>query len=321
MYYLDSVSRKQWSEEATFLTLAQAMQDGVSESFTAQEVLEETIFSPSISNDKNFFHGIGDCGNFSPEAFINIHEMHLDTSILNTHTTTDTIIPPDTILDSTLSPDTIADTTIPPDTTIDTTISPDTTIDATLSPDGHNILINFNNAQEYLRLPLQDNLNIANAISDEDTIAVVPNVIPESPASIPNSPVDSTDIGDYSNTFEFESTSAIIKFLETSSETKYQSSERQVLDNVDTLPPKKQKLLHKVCANEVEDKVVKRRVKNNAASRRCRASRKSCHEALFKKEKELISQNMELKTQVETLSAAVDYLRQHLVSKLSGKSC
>lgn len=68
------------------------------------------------------------------------------------------------------------------------------------------------------------------------------------------------------------------------------------------------------------DKVVKRRKKNNEASRACRAGRKARNKSLCEREKELISENKELTVRVDELSSMVNDLKNYLVQKLSEKS-
>ncbi|XP_031560455.1 uncharacterized protein LOC116296560 [Actinia tenebrosa] len=65
------------------------------------------------------------------------------------------------------------------------------------------------------------------------------------------------------------------------------------------------------------DKATQRRIKNNAASRVCRATRRQREEELFQKEKELIESNAALKAQLEELTKETQTLRSILVQRLS----
>ena len=65
------------------------------------------------------------------------------------------------------------------------------------------------------------------------------------------------------------------------------------------------------------EKATERRVKNNTASRYCRASRKKREHELFAKEEELLKSNSELKAQVEELTKETEALRKILVQRLS----
>ena len=66
------------------------------------------------------------------------------------------------------------------------------------------------------------------------------------------------------------------------------------------------------------DQVTSRRIKNNAASKNCRASRKQKHQDMFAKEEELLKSNAELKAQIEELTSETEALRNILVQRLSG---
>lgn len=70
--------------------------------------------------------------------------------------------------------------------------------------------------------------------------------------------------------------------------------------------------------NTPTDRTTQRRLKNNAASRVCRAERRKKEEDLFQKEKELIESNATLKAQVEELTKETQTLRNILVQRLSG---
>jgi len=72
--------------------------------------------------------------------------------------------------------------------------------------------------------------------------------------------------------------------------------------------------------NVVCDRATARRIKNNAASRNCRASRKQREQELFVKEEELLKSNAELKAQLEQLTKDTEALRKVLVQRLSGAS-
>lgn len=66
------------------------------------------------------------------------------------------------------------------------------------------------------------------------------------------------------------------------------------------------------------DKATARRIKNNEASKTCRASRKQREQSLFAKEEELLKSNAELKAQVEELTKETEALRRVLIQRLSG---
>jgi hypothetical protein len=65
------------------------------------------------------------------------------------------------------------------------------------------------------------------------------------------------------------------------------------------------------------DKTTQRRIKNNAASRICRATRKEKEEELFKKEEELTKSNKELRAQLEELTKETETLRNVLIQRLT----
>ncbi|XP_028407117.1 uncharacterized protein LOC114529503 [Dendronephthya gigantea] len=164
------------------------------------------------------------------------------------------------------------------------------------------------------------------------TAAVVPDVmIAENVPSLPESPTDTTNSGVFANDFSLDLNQldpAIVKLLENlerSEDTtvKPDSKKRplvEVEEPVDTVPASK-KTKSQSCSSEerVPDKIAVRRMKNNEASRVCRASRKARHNDLFDQEKKLTIENKELAAKVKELSATVEYLRNHLVVKLSGR--
>ena len=164
------------------------------------------------------------------------------------------------------------------------------------------------------------------------TAAVVPDVmIPENVPSLPGSPVDTTDSGVFANDFSLDISQldpAIVKLLENlerSEETtvKPDIMKRplvEVSESADSIPASK-KTKSQSCSSEegISDKITERRIKNNEASRVCRASRKARHTELFIQEKQLAIENEELAAKVKELSATVEYLRKHLVVKLSGQ--
>lgn len=71
---------------------------------------------------------------------------------------------------------------------------------------------------------------------------------------------------------------------------------------------------------EQADKSTARRIKNNIASRHCRASRRQREQDLFAKEEELMKSNAELKAQLEQLMQETEALRKVLIQRLSGVS-
>ena len=179
----------------------------------------------------------------------------------------------------------------------------------------------------------QSNL-VPDPIPDFDSTAVVPNVFPSSPESVPDSPVDTTDSGIFANNFPLDISQfdpailTLLDNLEKSTESNVASDNRKRVlvedksaDQLETPVCKKKKKPPCVSVEdeEIVDKVVARRIKNNAASRVCRASRKARHEDLFRQEKELCEENQELANKVKELSTTVEYLRSYLVNRLSGQ--
>ncbi len=176
---------------------------------------------------------------------------------------------------------------------------------------------------------------IPEPITDFDTTAVVPNVVPASPLSVPDSPVDTTDSGVFANNFSLDIDQlnpeiiALLENLEKSVKSNVEPNGRKRIlaveeeSNVPIEAPAIKKKKQQSCSSTDEetitDKVIERRIKNNAASRVCRASRKARHQELFQCEKELSEENKVLAKQVKDLSATVEYLRNYLVNRLSGQ--
>jgi hypothetical protein len=168
-------------------------------------------------------------------------------------------------------------------------------------------------------------------IDDFDTTAVVPNVVPASPLSVPDSPVDSNDYGNFNLSLDINQLNpavlALLENLERSVEANDKPNSRKralVVEEESSVPieaPACKKRKPQSCSSTdeeiVPDKATERRVKNNVASRVCRASRKARHGELFQQEKELNEENKELRSKVQKLSATVEYLRKNLVNRLS----
>ena len=258
---------------------------------TAREVLEETILSPA----ENLLGTTEELDHFFPEEFINLAAIESNMNSLYTQ----------------------------PTNQFDTYVFNAEEKNKFETP----CMIQNNNMIQLNPVPS----GISEPVPDFDSIAVVPNVIPASPLSVPDSPVDEADSGVLANNFTLDQLHpeivALLESLEKSVEMGVNSNHLKRAAEEENCVPKeepayKKKKLQSCSSTDEEsipDKVVERRIKNNAASRVCRASRKARHAELFRKEKELAKENEELTTKVNELSATVEYLRNYLVTKLSGQ--
>jgi len=95
-----------------------------------------------------------------------------------------------------------------------------------------------------------------------------------------------------------------------------QSRKRKADNTSEGMAPKKPKMSEVVQVN-CSDKATQRRIKNNAASRNCRASRRQREQELFVKEEELLKSNTELKAQLDKLTKETEALRKVLIMRLS----
>jgi hypothetical protein len=172
--------------------------------------------------------------------------------------------------------------------------------------------------------PAPKNYIVPEPITDFDTTAVVPDVVPESPLSVADSPADTTDAGDFTNSLDLTQLDpavlALLEKLERPPENNIAANSRKRALEVKEAPVCKKKRQQSSSSTRTDpEKVVERRVKNNAASRVCRASRKAKHNELFQLEQELSEENKVLTSQVNELTTTVEYLRNYLVSRLSGQ--
>jgi len=93
---------------------------------------------------------------------------------------------------------------------------------------------------------------------------------------------------------------------------------KRKLETSDSSPAAKRHKPSMLPGGGPEDKLTARRIKNNAASRVCRASRKQKEKDLFAQEDQLVKANAELRAQVEELTKETETLRKILVQRLSG---
>ena len=276
---------------------------------TAQEVLEETILSPT----GNLPSREAELVNFFPEEFINLSTIESNMNSLNTlHTTAGF---------PTTNNDIMAN------------IFGDFVVDAKQKEAASQIQYGT-----FLRKPkpVPQNDLIPEPIPDFDSTAVVPNVFPASPESVPDSPVETTDSGIFASDFDFD-----ISNLDPSIITLLDNLEKSAEASVEPCNRKRALVVEDESAEQLEtpvckkrrqpgipvedkevavDKVDARRIKNNAASRVCRASRKARHADLFCQEKELGEENEKLAKTVKELSETVEFLRSYLVNRLSGQA-
>ena len=278
---------------------------------TAQEVLEETILSPA----ENLLGKMEELDHFFPEEFINLAAMESNMNSFNTDPLTG-LLATDVIMPNGFG---------------------NFLVDAKEGVACEDACQIQNGILDVLKSKPENPGNniLPEPITDFDTTAVVPNVVPASPLSVPDSPVDTTDSGVFANNFSLDIDQfnpeiiALLENLETSVESNVEPNGRKRIlaveeeSNVPIEAPAIKKKKQQSCSSTDEetitDKVVERRIKNNAASRVCRASRKARHQELFQCEKELSEENKVLAKQVKDLSATVEYLRNYLVNRLSGQ--
>ena len=271
---------------------------------TAQEVLEETILSPA----ENLLGTMEELDHFFPEEFINLAAMESNMNSFNTDPLTG-LLATDVIMPNGFG---------------------NFLVDAKEGVACEDACQIQNGILDVLKSKPENNI-IPEPITDFDTTAVVP----ASPLLVPDSPVDTTDSGVFANNFSLDigqlnpEIIALLENLEKSVKSNVEPNGRKRILAVEeesnapievpAIKKKKQQSCSSTDEETITDKVVERRIKNNAASRVCRASRKARHQELFQCEKELSEENKVLAKQVKDLSATVEYLRNYLVNRLSGQ--
>lgn len=181
--------------------------------------------------------------------------------------------------------------------------------------------------------PSNESLVDIETVSETDSVALVPDITDEICLLSPDennveSSMLAIDQNDLLLTIDPSVLSLLDNFeqyLPVENEVTLNPKKRPLSSNDNSSNPKKMKVSTSSCSSSddlpvLHDKTVERRIKNNAASRVCRASRKARHQDLFDSEKELISENKELTCKVEELSGMVEFLRNYLVEKLSEKN-
>ena len=304
---LDTLPDYPWINNAEFPV--QNLENIPEHNITAQEVLEETILSPA----ENMLGTKEELDHFFPEEFIDLATLESNMNSFD--------IDP---LASLLVPDNVHITDCLDDLLVDIK-------EGVPCQNACQIPNNFPNVFRSESAP--ENHTISEPISD--TTAVVPDVVPESPLSVPESPEDTTDAGVFANDLSLninQLNPAILELLEDlekSVETNVEANSRkrslemkEESNDPTEAPVSKKKRLpssSSTDAGAAPDKIVERRIKNNAASRVCRASRKARHGKLFEQEKELLEENKVLTSKVKELTITVEYLRSYLVNRLSGQ--
>ena len=305
---LDILLDYPWINNAEFPV--QNLENIPEHNITAREVLEETILSPA----ENLLGTKEELDHFFPEEFINLATLESDMNSFN-------IEPLTSLLDT----DNVNITDGLDDLLVDT--KEDVACqNACQIP--KNFLIDVFESEPALE-------HYTSSEPTSDTTAVVPDVVPESPPSVPESPKDSTDTGVFANDFSLgisQLNPAILELLENlekSAETNVEANSRkrsvevkeESNDSMEAPISKKKRLpsSSSTDAGTAPDKIVERRIKNNAASKVCRASRKARHNKLFEQEKELLEENKVLTSKVKELTIRVEYLRNYLVNRLSGQ--
>ena len=301
---LDTLPDYPWINNAEFPV--QNLENIPEHNITAREVLEETILSPA----ENLFGTKEELDHFFPEEFIDLATLESNMNSFDIHPLTSLLVPDNVHITDGLD---------------------DLLVDIKEGAPCQNACQIPNN-DVFKSESAPENHTISEPISD--TTAVVPDVVPESPLSVPESPEDTTDAGVFANDFSLDINQlnpAILELLE--------DLEKSVETNVETNSRKRSHEMKEasndpaeapVCkkrlpsssstdAGAAPDKVVERRIKNNAASRVCRASRKARHNKLFDQEKELLEENKVLTSKVKELTITVEYLRDYLINRLSGQ--
>ena len=159
--------------------------------------------------------------------------------------------------------------------------------------------------------------------SEPDTTTVAPNVVPEPFLSVP---ANTTNAGagnishhqhpiNQHNQAENPEKSAESNVKANSRKRSLEVTEERN-DHTDASFSKKKRQPSHSSTGWVSEKVVERRIKNNAASRVYRASRKTCHNKLFEQEKELSEENKLLRSKVKELTVIVEYLRNYLANSI-----
>lgn len=267
------------------------------ENVTAQEVLEETILSPA----KNMLGGVQELNNFFPEEFINLAALESNMTSFSTGPSNIAAMPQDFCeLFANAKEDVCQNACQIENAALD----------------------GFN-----LETAPQDNIIESEPTTECEAIAVVPNLVSKSPMSVPPSPINSSDFAVLSESLsiDIDQLDELLENLEKSNKgnmeptcTK-QALKRSATSKARVCKKMKSQACRSTDDEQLFDKVVERRIKNNAASRVCRASRKARHQDLFRQEKELLSENKKLYIQVAELLAKVDYLKSCLVKRLSGQ--
>jgi hypothetical protein len=297
--YLDTLPDYPWINNAEFPV--QNLENIPEHDITAQEVLEETILSPA----ENLLGTTEELDHFFPEDFINLATMESNMNSFNVDHLTNLLVANDAIQNG--LGDLLVDTKEVVGCQNACQIPNDFLDDVLKSA------------------PAPKNYIVPEPITDFDTTAVVPDVVPESPLSVADSPADTTDAGDFANSLDLSQLDpavlALLEKLERPPENNVEANSRKrALEVKEEAPVCKKKRQQSSSSTRTDpEKVVERRVKNNAASRACRASRKAKHNELFQLEQELSEENKVLTSQVNELTTTVEYLRNYLISRLSGQ--
>ena len=167
-------------------------------------------------------------------------------------------------------------------------------------------------------VPVPENHTIPEPISN--ITVVVPDVVSESPLSVPVPSVDTTKTSLHNSQVD-PACLALLENLEKFAKSNVESNSRKrslevKVESNDPTMKKRQSSSRSTDKRTVSDSVDERRIKNNAASRDYRASKKARHNKLFKQEKELLEENEVLKSKVQELTREVTYLKNYVVNRL-----